>query len=372
MKSKEEKREQSEIDTIDVAKDFFLGDFVFGELKYTPIESDIKSNLELADCIINYGNNIIAFQVKGRNGAPKPDGDRNWIADHINKAKSQLVSTFNQLVDNTIPAFQNEKGDCFKISQEGVLFTGIIILQNNAMVSYKKVLSCNRLNGILHCFSYADFKLCCKKLVLPHDIMGYLFYRERKYQMDRDISVPEEDTVNAFLMEKYKTTIFDEENVDRFRWVLDKYRERLIEKNDKSNYREIIEVLLQFDRIGVEVFTSCLDKVIKYAKEKTNTEDICIKSLEPGGCSILFMSDTELRKEHMLFVSDLFMYKTKSEKCLTVFIYFEDDENFDIYWCYEEAEWVYDKEMEELCSVPGIREKWIFKNKAIDLVPIEE
>lgn len=371
MKNKEQKREQSELDTIDVAKDFFLGDFVFGELKYTPIDSDIKSNLELADCIINYGDNVIAFQVKGRNGVPKPNGDKNWVADHIKTAKDQLVSTFNQLVDNIMPVFQNEKGDFFNIKPKGT-FTGIIVLQNNAMTSYKRILSCKRLNGIVHCFSYADFKLCCKKLILPQDIMSYWLYREGRYQIDKEFDGSEENMINSFLLEKYQTTKFNGEDLDIFRWTLNMYKERLIEKEDISNYREIIEIMLQLDRLGVEVFTLCLGKVMKYAMEKRKTEDICIKALKPDGTSILFISDTKMRKEHMFFVTDLFMYKTKSEKCLTVYLYFTDEENYNIYWYYKEQKWTYDKEKTQFCNMPEIKEKWVFNKQAVGLAPANE
>ena len=70
------------------------------------------------------------------------------------------------------------------------------------------------------------------------------------------------------------------------------YKGRLIEKEDISNYREIIGVMLRLDRLGVEVFTLCIGKVMKYAMEKRKTENICIKALKPDGISILFMSDT--------------------------------------------------------------------------------
>ncbi len=371
MKNGEQKREQSELDTIDVVKDFFLGDFVFGELTYTPINSDIKSNLELADCIINYGNNVIAFQIKGRKGLPKPNGDMSWVVNHIKGAKDQLVSTFDQLINNSIPVFQNKKGDSFNIKPKGI-FIGIIVLQNNAMTSYKRVLSCKRLNGKVHCFSYTDFKLCCEKLILPQDIMDYLLYREGKYQIDREFDISEEIMVDAFLMKKYQTTNFNEENLNIFRWILNMYRERLIEDEDISNYREIMEAMLQLDRLGVEVFTSSLGKIMKYAKEKIKTEDICITPLTQNGTSILFMSDTEMREKYMIFVTDLFMYKTKSEKCLTVYLYFTDEENFNIYWYYKEQKWTYDKEKARICYMPEIKGKWIPNKQAVGLVPANE
>lgn len=54
-------KEQSEIDTAQIVKDFFLGEFSFDELKYDP-ENLLKGNRkELADVLVDYANNVIAF-----------------------------------------------------------------------------------------------------------------------------------------------------------------------------------------------------------------------------------------------------------------------------------------------------------------------
>lgn len=98
-----------------------------------------------------------------------------------------------------MPPFVNGRGDRYEIKKYGI-YTGIIILYNERVREYTKVLNCRRLNGIVHCFTYKDFKYCCEKLILPKDIMEYIEYRGKSFEMDR-ICKEESDVVDRFLVE---------------------------------------------------------------------------------------------------------------------------------------------------------------------------
>ena len=58
----------------EIAREFFLGEFSFEELKYVPANHSKGDNKELADLIIDYSDKTIAFQIKGRRGEPVPGG----------------------------------------------------------------------------------------------------------------------------------------------------------------------------------------------------------------------------------------------------------------------------------------------------------
>ena len=64
-----------------------------------------------------------------------------------------------------MPEFVNKKGDSIAFGKQG-LFSGIIILNNEKVVEYPKIVNCNRVQGIFHCFTKRDFDRCCEKLVL--------------------------------------------------------------------------------------------------------------------------------------------------------------------------------------------------------------
>ena len=72
-------KEQSEIDTAQIVKDFFLGEFSFDELKYNPENLPKGSRKELADVVVDYGNNVIAFQIKGRENFDNGTSEDEWV-----------------------------------------------------------------------------------------------------------------------------------------------------------------------------------------------------------------------------------------------------------------------------------------------------
>lgn len=54
---------QSEIDTAQIVKDFFLGDFSFDELKYDPENLPKGNRKELADVIVDYEDNVMEYNI---------------------------------------------------------------------------------------------------------------------------------------------------------------------------------------------------------------------------------------------------------------------------------------------------------------------
>ena len=54
---------QSEIDTAQIVKDFFLGDFSFDELKYDPENLQKGNRKELAAVIVDYEDNVMEYNI---------------------------------------------------------------------------------------------------------------------------------------------------------------------------------------------------------------------------------------------------------------------------------------------------------------------
>ena len=137
-------KEQSEISTAQIVKDFFLGEFSFDELKHDPDNLPKGNGKELADVIVDYGNNVIAFQIKGRKNFDNgTSGEDEWVKKYTDRAKNQLVDTYDQFQNNVMPPFVNGRGDRYEIKKYGI-YTGIIILYNERVREYTKVLNCRR------------------------------------------------------------------------------------------------------------------------------------------------------------------------------------------------------------------------------------
>lgn len=56
-------KEQSEIDTAQIVKDFFLGEFSFDELKYDPENLPKGNRKELAAVIVDYEDNVMEYNI---------------------------------------------------------------------------------------------------------------------------------------------------------------------------------------------------------------------------------------------------------------------------------------------------------------------
>lgn len=99
-----------ENETTEIASKVFFGEFVFSDLWFSHKNVGQGTNIQLADLIINIGYDLLAFQVKTRNGKPIDGGDKKWIEKQIKLAKGQLVDTFNNLQIYGLPEFVNKKG----------------------------------------------------------------------------------------------------------------------------------------------------------------------------------------------------------------------------------------------------------------------
>lgn len=349
-------KEISEEKTSEIAREFFLGEFSFDELQYIPTNLAKGDKKELADLVIDYGDNIIAFQIKERRGEPVAGGDRKWVERKITDAKNQLVNTWEQYQNYEIPQFINGKGDSCSLKINGN-YTGIIILYNEAIEEYKRIVSCRRLNGIFHCFSYSDFKLCCEKLIIPRDILEYFDFRAQKIGLDMVCNANEELMTEEFLEEKYGTSKCENYDLDTFRYFLKEYQNRLVE-GDCDQYRNVLQVFLELDRTGIDAFLKRVKRIIDFAKEKRQSDSHYIVPQNRNDSSFLFLSSDGFNKEYIEKLMFVFMYKTKSNKCLSVVAYFEDDMDFRLDWIYIEKEWEYDIALNEICNSAEIRNKW--------------
>lgn len=349
-------KEISEEKTSEIAREFFLGEFSFDELQYIPANLSKGDKKELADLVIDYGDNIIAFQIKERRGEPVAGGDMKWVDRKITDAKNQLVNTWEQYQNYEIPQFINGKGDSCSLKINGN-YTGIIILYNEAIEEYKRIVSCRRLNGIFHCFSYSDFKLCCEKLIIPRDILEYFDFRAQKIKLDMVCNANEELMTEEFLEEKYGTSKCEKYDLDTFRYFLKEYQNRLVE-GDCDQYRNVLQVFLELDRTGIDAFLKRVKRIIDFAKEKRQSDSHYIVPQNRNDSSFLFLSSDGFNKEYIEKLMFVFMYKMKLNKCLSVVAYFEDDMDVRLDWIYIEKEWEYDIALNEICNSAEIRNKW--------------
>jgi hypothetical protein len=351
------KREQSEIDVRELVKDFFLGEFVFDELIYTPEKLD--SNIELADVLISYADIVIGFQIKARNESAN-GSEKNWLEGRTKEAKHQVSETLKQLNRYNIPCFNNQCQESVTLPSNGH-FLGIVILKNSNIDKYKKVVTTKDYDGNINCFEYDDFKKCCNRLLLPQEIIEYLSYRGTVCQVNKITTIEEDILLDNYLQAKYGVTQMDNDRIEMFRQTLRKYKSKVIDKHKLAETREMLSILLKMDRHEIEVYCSLLIKTRDYAKKKRQQEDLMIIPAEKDKTAYLFISMGKYIQDYVKRIMILFMYKTQVSKCLITTICFDENEKMLMYHYYCEKKWQYDEVLEMICKDSAIKNKWIPK-----------
>lgn len=353
-----------EKDTERIALKVFYGEFVFSDLWFINKNIGQGTNIELADLIINIEDECLAFQVKTRNGKAQDGGDKKWLAKQIKNAKKQLVDTFHNIQIDNLPEFVNKKGSLIELGKRGI-FSGIIILKNESIYEYPKIVKSNRLNGIVHCFTEKDFDTCCEELVIPKDILEYLDFREKYYEIDKEIKEQEKVCIDKFLLNKYGNTFLNLQLVNDFKKILGDFQEKLLNK-EKSDYRYIVQVLAMFGRTEISMFTGIFGKLFAAAQNGIYSDDMFIKPINGNKHSILFISQKNLDRECASYITQLFMYQHKIDKCLTVILHIEDEDKFEVDWLLRESPWRRDLQMENLINELNIQDKWNPKKQVTD------
>lgn len=235
---------------------------------------------------------------------------------------------------------------------------GIIILKNGNLEGYKRVVSTKGYDGNINCFEYEDFCRCCKRLLLPQEIIEYLVYRGTICRPNVILAMREDDLLDEYLIQKYGTKSFLNDTLDIFREMLKEFKEHAIDKTKEYENREILSILLKMDRHEAELYCKLLGKTINYAQDKIQQADLMLMPLRMEKIAHIFISLLEYNHDYIEKVMKIFMYHKKIEKCLATIVYFINQEQFVVYHYFKEKEWKYDEILEEICDDPIIKQKW--------------
>ena len=114
------------------------------------------------------------------------------------------------------------------------------------------------------------------------------------------------------------------------------------------------------------MFTGVFGKLFAAAQNGIYSDDMFIKPINGNKHSILFISQKNLDHECASYITQLFMYQHKIDKCLTVILHIEDEDKFEVDWLLREIPWRRDLQMENLISELNIQDKWNPKKQVTD------
>lgn len=183
------------------SENYFYKELVYADLKFTPIGG---TEIELADLIINLEDIILAIQLKERNEKDRTQ-DKNieekWLKKKCKKAKEQIKDTISYITSEKV-SFINARGKKTIINPSAEVVP-LVVFENDSISEYEHLLRNHTNDGLaVNCMSIDDFKLMCKQLLSPIEIIEYLKWREAFYKKNGPINLLITETNNGFVLSK--------------------------------------------------------------------------------------------------------------------------------------------------------------------------
>ena len=220
--------------------------------------SSVKANSEQERELINMSDQT-PFDCRANHKATFEDISPVLLEDHLRKTgSSEKVSFINARGKKTI----------INPSAEVV---PLVVFENNSISEYEHLLRNHTNDGLaVNCMSIDDFKLMCKQLLSPREIIEYLKWREAFYKKNGPINLLITETNNGFVLSKPQKN----ENLVQ-QYLYEKYGENAIYE-DRLYYelfRQYVSVLYEHKQMESEI-NGCYE-VIKFLEHLFRDEIKC-------------------------------------------------------------------------------------------------
>lgn len=235
------------------SENYFYKELVYADLKFTPIGG---TEIELADLIINLEDIILAIQLKERNEKDRTQ-DKNieekWLKKKCKKAKEQIKDTISYITSEKV-YFINARGKKTIINPSAEVVP-LVVFENDSISEYEHLLRSHTNDGLaVNCMSIDDFKLMCKQLLSPIEIIEYLKWREAFYKKNGLINLLITETNNGFVLSKPQKN----ENLVQ-QYLYEKYGENAIYEDRLYSelFRQYVSVLYEHKQMESEINGCC-------------------------------------------------------------------------------------------------------------------
>lgn len=191
------------------------------------------------------------------------DGVAVWPAQVVN------YTTISYITSEKV-SFINARGKRTIINPSAEVVP-LVVFENDSISEYEHLLRNHTNDGLaVNCMSIDDFKLMCKQLLSPIEIIEYLKWREAFYKKNGPINLPITETNNGFVLSKPQMN----ENLVQ-QYLYEKYGENAIYE-DRLYYelfRQYVSVLYEYKQMESEI-NGCYE-VIKFLAHLFRDEIKC-------------------------------------------------------------------------------------------------
>lgn len=183
MKSKNERIEtQSEKETFFSSSRVFATPFSF----LSPHYDKGKGGNELCDCLLEFQNTYIVFQIKEKTTSKKEDWD--WFDNDIQQiARSQIEKTIDIIKEADKHHFYLKKANETLNIHKDFNIVPVIVFQNSSHKSYPRIIFSELYKCHINVFEMQDFVDAFNTLLIPNEILKYLSFRTNLLKDGNDL-----------------------------------------------------------------------------------------------------------------------------------------------------------------------------------------
>lgn len=357
-----------------VNQNIFYKEFSFSRNQFSPRQ---ETQLEFADHVIWLDDLLITFQLKERelSGHHTRETEVKWYEKKvIGLATSQIRDTLNYLGSYEEINIRNEKGHVFNVVSSK-LNEPINVVSYSAHdllpQEYKRrKYHLSSSAGFIHLIPIDDWVGICQSLITPAEIREYLEFRKKisTEHKEKVNSLPEQALMGQFLYGtldlapgidflKY-LELFDKTRAEfDLSHILRIFADRIVKiievspgkgGDERHQYYQILKELAKLNRNELREFKFRYELCIEDCKNKRFTLPYRV-TFPRTGCGFVFLTvkpqDVAATVNALKGFTAAHKYDQKLNRCIGV-SFFRDGEFFDIGWCYIDAEWAYDSQME--------------------------
>lgn len=331
----------------EINRKFYFDDFVLTNLFYK--RDGVK--MEICDGLIEFQDTYIILQIKEKllnNNAS--DNIHKWLGKKVyKKAVSQIKGSINIIQREQDLIVEDMYGQIVKIDKSKKIVP-VIIFNINGDIEYKKVYHSVSQNININVFSVRDYNIMMNILKMPIDITEYLVLRSKIFAGsnvdfiidDSDenwISVgqikSETDFANYFIDSRIKNYSVDDIYTQSFLNIISKYHNK--RTNNNFDYKQILNRMLCFDRLGAKCFMERWNLCWSDAKNRIlRYKYRMVMQNEREKFGFLFIStqkgiDEDCDKFYF-YISNLFVQRYELDTAIVIINYYESDGNFLVNW----------------------------------------
>jgi len=295
---------------------YFFKELVQDRLQFT---EDGGTEKEVADLLLNLGDIIVAIQLKARNESDKSEDQEKeikWLNHKCKDAKKQVKDSIMYIRTESLPAFENERGQLISIDSNAEIIPLVIFMNEDIGDTYDHVLWRHSEDGMdINCLSFRDFTV-----LLTRPAHG-------------------EALVQHFLAENYgiKNAKELESYVSSFQWMLHKLPERIVVESISDSSYPMILFFSHFDRGEIKAFVERISRSLESAK---NGEYTIVGSLRNTlrRYVIFFVSSHDGLAIPMDYLEELaHNNKVEYDKLIQVFLYWKNAEEYRIDYVFQDS-----------------------------------